>query len=209
MVKLVGPGLAQEASGSLSETLIFSSCKGRAYLKKHAKPKQPRSDSQISMRAQLSFLSKSWHTWSQVVRDTWLPIAAQTNVSPFNAFISFNQDRHRSGLAPCISPTPTFMGDAQIVDNAEINPGIRKLEIRYRVADVRQGWGIQTHIVSNTGVQPVWHQMIHCMDHRSVGWKTHVITPFPAGTYWFTFIWHTYTAKMNAASWWLQQTVLD
>ena len=57
MVKLTGPAIAQGAAGQLAGELIFSDWKGRAYLKKHRKPKQPRTPPQLAMCAMLRFLS--------------------------------------------------------------------------------------------------------------------------------------------------------
>lgn len=100
MVKLTGPGLSTDASGSLADQLTFSSWKGKSYLKKHRKPKQPRAKGQVAMRAMMGFLSAAWAALSSADKATWTDLANRTNIPPFNAYQAENLKRWRSGRQP-------------------------------------------------------------------------------------------------------------
>jgi len=203
MVKLTGPALGQSASGTLAESVIFSSCKGRSYLKTYKKPKQPRTMPQVAMRAAMSFLSSQWVNVLPAFRETWLPAAQAAAISTFNAYQAANLNRMREGLAPSVFTPPSESGNAALIANWQVLDGIRSITIRFNISDPRQGWGITIYNVPGTGIQPTWHQLIHVTPALSTGWHDYVWPQKTPGTYWFTFKLFTGTGKTQApASFW-------
>ena len=152
MVKLTGPGLANEASGSLAGQLTFSNWKGKAYLKKHTKPKQPRTPRQLSMRHTMTFLSQEWNAIPPVYHATWDDLARASNISPFNAYQKVNLQRWRNFQAPSILSPVTETGPIPTwVDWGSIDHG-SYATLFIDITNARDGWGL------GFLVKPAWPQ---------------------------------------------------
>lgn len=100
MVRLTGPTLGGQASGSLADALTFSKSKGRNYVKFKASPKQPNTNPQIAIKAALAGLSNAWTTLAAAAQQTWQSEATRLEISPFNAYLKWNLHRFRSKLPP-------------------------------------------------------------------------------------------------------------
>lgn len=111
MVKLKGPSLSLDATGSVADSLTFSKWKGRNYLRRKRTPADPKSDLQVALRAMFGFLSSQWQNLSSAETATWEALALNEHMSPFNAYLSYNQARWRRYQAPSRSfpadPTDT------------------------------------------------------------------------------------------------------
>lgn len=93
MVRLRGPILSLDASGTLADTLTCSKWKGRHYMKRHKSPSNPRSQSQVANRILLRWLNDQWSVLNDDQRDTWSGLAAAGEFAPFSAFIAENLKR--------------------------------------------------------------------------------------------------------------------
>lgn len=208
MVKLKGPALGQRASGSLAQAVIFSNSRGRAYLKKSAKPKQPRTKPQVAMRAAATFLSPQWSVWVQAVRDTWIPKAKAAEISPFNAYQRDNLARLRNHLAPSAATPPTLLGNHASIDNFSVTGFTRRLRVKWNITNPNQGWGFKIFHVSGTGITPLWSDLIGIAPSLYAGpltwwWQQNV-----PGLYWIAYTRFAYTGWQNpAAISWLSGTV--
>lgn len=187
MVKLTGPVLGQGASGALAESVIFSNSKGRSYAKTYRKPKQPRSQPQVAMRAAMSWLSSQWPNVLTAFRATWLPAANAARISTFNAYQAANLTRLRNDQAPSVFTPPTGTGSGPLIANWQVLDGVRSLTIRFNISNARQGWGISIYNVATTGVQPTWQKLVHVTPAISTGWFDYTWPQTTPGTYWFTF----------------------
>jgi hypothetical protein len=107
MARTIGPLFSVDASGSVAKTIVFSKWKGRNYVRRHAYPAQPRSGKQVSMRAMLKFLTQTWAAIDPGDQAGWEPRAAQSAVSPFNAYVGYNQQSWRNFLPPTKVDPPT------------------------------------------------------------------------------------------------------
>jgi len=183
MVKLVGPGLGASATGSLAGKLTFSSWHGKAYLKTHASPAQPRSAPQIAMRAILAFLSGEWTGLSIAQKATWEALAHQTNISPFNAFNKTNLARWRNYEAPtkaypATGTLPTVSNpDAQAI---AIERGIR---IRWHYTAPIDLWGTALHHLDLFADPATWNTLIYIRPGAAAGWKEWIWRPLEPGQY--------------------------
>lgn len=88
MAKTTNPLNSQQASGSIESTLTFSTNKGRAYVKLHAKPKQPNSKNQKSARIALSFASKIAAAWPSQIESTFGEAAQKKGTTAANEYIA-------------------------------------------------------------------------------------------------------------------------
>ena len=185
MVKLKGPALSGAAAGALGGTLIFSQAKGRRYLKRWHKPTDPRSHKQIAMRAILRFLSQEWRKISTPDQLLWKPLAAQTNVSPFNAFQAFNLARWRDGHGPSQIPqtdTAGYFGTGTTPTATAVSRGVL---FSRTVTTVENLWALSIYNVAASEDPYAWGRLINLLFERSVATHTWTWRPIPPGTYYF------------------------
>lgn len=142
MVKVQAPVLSLEASGSLGGALVYSKWKGRPYVRSLVKPANPKSGGQVGVRAMFKFLSQKWDAISAGNQATWEDRADQAIVSPFNAYMGYNQFRWRDFLAPTqhdpedTADTPCTPGAGSAV------AGVRSITVTQAITTAADGWGI-------------------------------------------------------------------
>lgn len=185
MVKLKGPALAQKASGTMAGQLVFSHTARGAYMKLHSKPKQPRSDKQVAVRAIMSFLSSQWNQISDADKATWQELADESEITPFNAYLGENCRLWRNFKPPSRFYPPTGLGNYAYYDpvTATAIPG--GIYFWGGCTGPGYGWGlciIQTAVWAGPAT---WHGLKHIMPIReelSYAWQ---YKPLDPGTYYF------------------------
>lgn len=187
MVKLTGPGLGKAASGTLGGELIYSNWKGRAYLKKHARPAQPRSPGQVAMRAMMSFLAGEWSTIPAVRQATWDELAARQKISAFNAYQQENLRRWRSFLRPSQLYPPDPSGTLGSTDGYGLVGQRRAITCTFLINTLQELWGMNIHHVAAEDVPITWNDLVHIEPMHQTGWYTFKLAPFEPGTQWLCF----------------------
>lgn len=129
MVKVNGPVMSLDASGSLGGTIVYAKWKGRNYVRTLVTPSNPRSGSQTGFRAMFKFLSQSWANLSAGDQATWEALADQRVISPFNAYVSYNQDRWRNFLAPGSAFPVTGGGSLPAIGTLSATAGVRQITL--------------------------------------------------------------------------------
>lgn len=142
MVRVQAPALSLGASGSLGGALVFSTWKGRAYVRTLVTPANPKSGGQTGMRAMLKFLSQDWTNVSDANQATWETRAAQQIVSPFNSFIGYNQFRWRDFLAPSQHDPAAAEDTPATLGVLTATPGVRSVTVTQAVTTAADGWGV-------------------------------------------------------------------
>ncbi len=145
MAKLKAPMLSMAASGTIGDSVIFSSWKGRPYAKKLTIPRNPKSGGQVGNRAMLKFLSVHYSSLTAADIATWSTAAAAADISPYNAFIAYNLDRwHRFQMPSKFFPASDF-DDPSLIAVGFTTPGPRSLLLTIGRFDVENNWGLQIH----------------------------------------------------------------
>jgi hypothetical protein len=98
MVKLKGPMMSMDASGSIGNVLVFSKWKGRNYARRHVIPANPQSGLQVGMRAMLSWMTKRYGSIAAATKLDWAAFYSAESISGINGYLKFNQPRVRRGL---------------------------------------------------------------------------------------------------------------
>ena len=207
MVKLTGPSLALSAAGSLANQLTFSSSKGTAYLKRKSKPSQPRTKPQVSLRAAMTFLSQEWPNITPIAKLTWPALAQQTNISPYNAFIAYNLDRHRNHQAVAMAHPAAELTSRATSITFVLTGHTRRLRFTFTIGNLNQNWGIILNHVAGTGVDPTWESPVRVIPTYSTGTIIWDWYPIAAGTYWFNDAWFTLTGLYQQIPRWRSATV--
>ncbi len=142
MALVQAPALSMQASGKLGNAIVFSSWKGRAYVRALVTPANPKSGGQVGMRSNFKFLAQKWAGCSAANQATWEDRANQKIISPFNAFMSYNQARWRGFLAPTkVFPEATAM-TAPTEGTLAAVAGVRSITITQPITTAADGWGI-------------------------------------------------------------------
>ncbi len=142
MATVKGPLFSLEASGTLGGAVVYSTWKGRSYVRRHVVPANPKAVGQISMRAMLRFLSQAWQYLSDADRADWDTLAAITNISPFNAFLGYNQRRWGINTFPSKQYPATEESGAHTFVSDAATAGVRSVTVSWDVTAVADGWGI-------------------------------------------------------------------
>lgn len=100
MATVKGPLFSLDASGTIGGAVVYSKWKGRNCVRRHAVPSNPKSVGQLSVRAMMRFLSRAWVDLSAAEKLDWDVRAEAANISPFNAFVSYNMERWGTNLNP-------------------------------------------------------------------------------------------------------------
>lgn len=160
MVRVQAPALSLEASGSLGGALVFSRWKGRPYVRALVKPANPKSGGQVGMRAMLKFLSQNWTNVSAGNQATWETRADQKVISPFNAFVGYNQFRWRDFLAPTQHDPEDTADTAPVLGTLAAAAGVRSITITQPVTTANDGWGIALFRGLTTGFNSAFDNLI-------------------------------------------------
>ncbi len=114
MVKVHGPMMSLDASGTLANAITFSKWKGRNYVRERVIPSNPKSGGQTGRRAMFKFLSQYWSTLLSGPQATWDTLGDDLIASPFNGYVSDNMKRWHN----FISPTQTYPA-AEIMNGSD------------------------------------------------------------------------------------------
>jgi len=185
MVKLKGPGLGLDASGTLADEITYSTYKGRAYLKTKGRPKQPNTEAQLAIRAMMTFLSSAWKSIPDAAKATWLPLSTPEKTSPINAYQAYNIMRWRNFKAPTqVWPATEALDYSSYQDHITTGmPRATKLHVDYLTQFA--GWGFLVHHLAHVGDPRRWDNLIYVHRCPTPGNYDHVLRDLAPGLhYW-------------------------
>lgn len=103
---VTGPLFSLTASGQIGKALVYSTWKGRAYVREYVIGANPNTLEQRVRRAMMSFLSKWWAGLDSTEKSSWDSGASAKSISPFNEMVSVNMDRQTNNQGPTGNSTP-------------------------------------------------------------------------------------------------------
>lgn len=116
MPRVDGPLFSLAASGQLGNSIVYGSWKGRPTVRTYKKPANPNTITQQGQRAAGGGVSKLWANLTQPEKDSWDTLAAQDNVSGFNAFQKKNLNFFGAGTGKLEAADPPNDPQASIDD---------------------------------------------------------------------------------------------
>ena len=198
MALIKAPLLSLGASGKLGNAIVFSKWKGRSYVRSLVTPANPKSGGQVGMRAMFKFLSQDWQNRSAPEKATWEDRADQAIVSPFNAYMSYNQFRWRDFLAPSASdPAEDVLADP-VMGALSLTLGIRSITISQVITTENDGWGICIFRSPTGTFTPTFDNLIAVKSMVGVTPVIHVDSPLAAGAYYYDVIGFTLDGEQTA-----------
>jgi hypothetical protein len=142
MATVKAPLLSLEAAGKLANAIVFSKWKGRPYVRTLVTPANPKSGGQVGMRAMFKWLAQNWSALSAADKATWEDRADQLIVSPFNAYMSYNQFRWRDFLAPTSIYPEATTDTAPVEGVLAATAGVRSITVTQPITTANEGWAI-------------------------------------------------------------------
>lgn len=186
MARVNGPLMSMSASGQLGGVVVFSSWKGRPYVRQLVRPANPKSGGQTSMRAMLKFLSQEWSTIAGSDQASWDDLADADVVSPFNAYTKVNLRRNRDFLAPSQHADRLVTGPAEAIDNFGAIPGLRSIIIEIDDLDVTDNnWGFLLFMSTTNAFTPGFDNLLAVMPRVDGATANFVHTPLAPDTYYY------------------------
>jgi len=184
MVRLYGPLMSLDASGTIADAVTFSKWKGRNYARQRVIPANPQSGGQMGMRCMLSGLAKAWASLTALQKSYWDDLGKASSISPFNAWVKFNQLRWRQQKGPVINPTDVTADDTLSEDGARTAVGGPKcVNITVNVLHVNSGLMYILHRLVAGGNPAAVTNAVHVWCPIADGAYTWVDSPLDAGAY--------------------------
>lgn len=154
MAGVKGPLFSLDATGTIGDALVYAKWKGRNYVRRHAIPSNPKSVGQVSVRAMLKFLAQYWANLSAGEQTDWETRAAATNISPFNAFVAYCQERWGRYAWPSKMDPATETGTAGTILAPSATAGSRSILLAVPISAVADNWGVVIHSDLGSGFTP-------------------------------------------------------
>jgi len=185
MVRVSAPALSLDASGSIAGSMTYSKWKGRNYVRSLVIPANPKSGPQVGVRSMFRFLTQEWNGLDAAPQATWKDRADAQAISPFNAYVQYNQFRWRNFLAPTQDfpevETP-FSGTLGALTAVE---GIRSVTVTQAVTAAGNGWGM-AFFRSPTGTfTTAFSNLKRVVKFNGTEDIVFIDTPLDPGTYYY------------------------
>lgn len=188
MVRCAAPALSIDASGTIGDAVVFSKWKGRNYARVRVIPHNPKSGGQTGVRAMFQFLTKIWDGISSANKATWEDRAKATNISPFNAFISYNQFRWRNFRTPSKVDPAAETSSAPSAPTITATAGVRQITVGITKGATAADWGWLVFRSATTGFTPVWSNCVAVIEKDASGNGSYIDTSLAPGTYYYKVI---------------------
>lgn len=185
MVKVNAPALSLDASGSLAGSLVFSKWKGRNYVRSLVRPSNPQSGGQVGVRSMFRFLTQQWAALTSFDHATWEDRAEDAAISPFNAYVSYNQFRWRNFLAPTQDYPEAETAFSGTLGAATAAAGVRSITVTQPVTAPGNGWGVAFFRAAATGFATAFDNLVRVLPFDGTNDIVFVDTPLEPGTYYY------------------------
>lgn len=184
MVRVYGPAMSLDASGTLADTLTFTRWKGRNVLRQRVIPANPKTGPQVGMRAMLKFLSQIWAGLSTANKATWEDRAKLTAIAPFNSFTGYNMTRWRSFKGPSKVDPAIDTGAGGAAPTTTPTGGIRQISLSIADGAPAPGWGFLIYRSLVTGFTPGYDNCVAAVPRTGTP-TIYVDSPLEAATYYY------------------------
>lgn len=96
MAKTVAPLLSFSAGGAIAKTQVYSTWKGRSYVRRYVVPANPNTSAQQATRGAFKWLMEAWKFWPAAATSAWKLYGDSLQITDRNAFAKANVAALRS-----------------------------------------------------------------------------------------------------------------
>jgi len=188
MVKVQGPAMSLDASGSLAGAIVFSKWKGRNYVRERVIPSNPKSGGQVGVRAMFKFLAQDWQNRTAGEQATWEDRGDDLIASPFNGYMSYNQRRWRNFQTPSTEDPAVETGTAPTGPTGVATPGVRSMSVAITDGANAPDYGYAIFRSLTGTFTLMWDNCIAVVPWDSGGVTTYIDSPLEPDTYYYNAI---------------------
>lgn len=188
MVKVKGPAMSLDASGSLAGALVYSKWKGRNYVRQHVIPANPQSGGQTGVRAMFKFLAQIWDGLTAGNKATWEDRAEDLVASTFNAFMSYNQRRWRDFNCPSAEDPAAETGTAPGAATGVATPDVRAITLVITDHANPPDFGYAIFRDLTTAFSLAWSNCIAVVPWGAGGTTEYIDSPLEPDQYFYNYI---------------------
>ncbi len=185
MVKVLGPMMSFEASGTIGKIATFSKWKGRPYVRQRVVPSNPKSALQVSTRAIMKFLSQAWDGVGSTPKGTWDDLAAASQISAFNAFMGRNASRYREFQAPSKTYPAAESGTQPVATLTSAVGGPSYCDLTMTITTLNNVWGVMLFRSPTGTFTPSRANCIAIVAVDGTGALVYTDSNLDAGTYYY------------------------
>ncbi len=185
MVKVNGPFMSLDASGTLADTLTASKWKGRNYIRQRIVPSNPRSVMQVAIRAMFKFLSQAWAGIGTTPQGSWADRAGLTNISPFNAYMSRNQALWREFSPPSQTDPNPGTGTPPVLTLDSAVGGAAHIDLTFTLTTANGIWGVMIFRSPTGSFTTSLANCIAIIPMSTPGAHVYTDSDLAAGTYYY------------------------
>jgi hypothetical protein len=131
------------------------------------------------------FLSQRWLAIAAGPKASWEETAEQKAISPFNAYISYNQFRYRNFLSPSKAHPAAEVQTIPTLPTITATAGVRQITVAITKGATGAQWGWAIFRSPTTTFTPSYSNHIASIVIDAGGNGTYVDTPLGPGTYWY------------------------
>lgn len=180
MAKVIAPFMSLDASGTLAGTITAAKWRGRNYMRQRVTPNNPQSAAQTGVRSSFAGANALWKQNQVELESAFTALGNQTNIPPFNAFVSFTQKQYSKGFGAADSPNPT--NAAPINNDTELAAKVegKYISLTWTDNDDADAWASNIYMKLGGDPTAIWPNLIGVISH---GIQKMTIGPLPAGEY--------------------------
>jgi len=187
MARVQGPLFSLGASGKLGGAVVYSTWKGRAYVRELVKPANPKSDKQLSVRAMLKFLSQEWAGIGDPAQVSWVDLAKAEVISNFNAYCKQNLRRWRNFVGIGQDAVPGALDTGPVNGAASATGGVRMCTVEMIVTTLNDAWGLAIFRKTGGAVTPAFDNLVAVLPYDGTNTIVFVDTPLDPAVYHYDF----------------------
>lgn len=180
-----GPLFSMSASGTVGKTIVYSSWKGRPYVRERVIPSNPKSGAQTGRRAMFKFLTQEWNAILASAKATWQDLADQLIASRFNAYVSHNMARWHHFNTPTTNYPAAEVNAASDETLSAATWEENRIKLASEITAINQAWGTVIYAQLAGAVTPSVGTAIIMTDHDTVDTFETFWTPPSVGTWHF------------------------
>jgi len=183
MVRVTGPALSIDASGSVAKTLTFAKWKGRNYARQRVIPDNPKSASQVGVRCMLGFLAALWASLTAGEQASWEEDAEERQISAFNQYVSVNLVRWQIFDAPTKEFPAAEASTPLTVSDMTLTGGDGNALVQLTPSAATAIWGFVICRDTAEITAPNWTNAVHILEADGINQVQWTDSPIAPGTY--------------------------
>lgn len=196
MAKPTGGLISFGARGQLAKTVVYSTWRGRDYVRRYTIPANPQSSAQTLTRNTFSWLQQVWKLAPTIVQAPWTAYARGLPLTNRNAFGKANIGPMRSDTDLSSFIFSNGAGGGLACDTITVTPGATQLTVAATVPTAPTGWtlvSVTLAIIQDQDPQSDTEYQIQAASVASPGPYTHDFTGLTTAQLYRASAWPVWT----------------